>query len=135
MYFCLVPLGGRTKQDLWMRSLFAWGLSCLIFAIFWATQWLILLMPCVYFMDYKCVIFIILRHNPIGVLFDLLASNTALPWNVTVRFKVCRLIHLFFMKLLIFHSCNFLYFVELPRTWLASLPIELCDRSAFHVMH
>uniref|UniRef100_A0A8C1ZLH3 Autophagy protein 5 n=1 Tax=Cyprinus carpio TaxID=7962 RepID=A0A8C1ZLH3_CYPCA len=26
-------------------------------------------------------------HYPIGVLFDLHASNTALPWNVTVHFK------------------------------------------------
>ncbi|XP_016383287.1 autophagy protein 5 [Sinocyclocheilus rhinocerous] len=26
-------------------------------------------------------------HYPIGVLFDLHASNTALPWNITVHFK------------------------------------------------
>uniref|UniRef100_A0A7N4NYU9 Autophagy protein 5 n=1 Tax=Sarcophilus harrisii TaxID=9305 RepID=A0A7N4NYU9_SARHA len=26
-------------------------------------------------------------HYPIGLLFDLLASNTALPWNITVHFK------------------------------------------------
>ncbi|CAF87874.1 unnamed protein product, partial [Tetraodon nigroviridis] len=26
-------------------------------------------------------------HHPIGVLFDLHASNTVLPWNITVHFK------------------------------------------------
>ena len=28
------------------------------------------------------------RHYPIGVLFDLYASNDGLPWNITVHFKV-----------------------------------------------
>lgn len=28
------------------------------------------------------------RHYPIGVLFDLHASNTVLPWSITVHFKV-----------------------------------------------
>ncbi|KAH0622188.1 hypothetical protein JD844_024280 [Phrynosoma platyrhinos] len=27
------------------------------------------------------------QHHPIGLLFDLHASNTALPWNITVHFK------------------------------------------------
>ncbi|MEE6475945.1 hypothetical protein FKM82_010909 [Ascaphus truei] len=27
------------------------------------------------------------RHYPIGLLFDLHASNTSLPWNITVHFK------------------------------------------------
>ncbi|XP_009866507.1 PREDICTED: autophagy protein 5-like, partial [Apaloderma vittatum] len=27
------------------------------------------------------------RHYPIGLLFDLHASNTALPWSITVHFK------------------------------------------------
>lgn len=87
-------------------------------------------------MDDKCVIFIVLRHYPIGVLFDLHASNTALPWNVSVHFKVCRLLHSFSMLLLMTcHSCNVLCVVELPRTRLASLPVELRDRSTFHVVH
>lgn len=30
----------------------------------------------------------IFRHYPIGLLFDLLASSSALPWNITVHFKV-----------------------------------------------
>lgn len=28
------------------------------------------------------------RHYPIGVLFDLHASNSVLPWSITVHFKV-----------------------------------------------
>ncbi|KAM6365517.1 autophagy protein 5 isoform 6-T8 [Alca torda] len=32
--------------------------------------------------SYKCN-----RHYPIGLLFDLHASNTALPWSITVHFK------------------------------------------------
>ena len=28
------------------------------------------------------------RHYPIGVLFDLFASNESLPWNITLHFKV-----------------------------------------------
>lgn len=30
----------------------------------------------------------VFRHYPIGLLFDLHASNTALPWSITVHFKV-----------------------------------------------
>lgn len=81
------------------------------------------------------VIFSVLRHYPIGVLFDLHASNTALPWNISVHFKVCRLLHSLSMCWLICHSHNVLCLVELPRTRLASLPDELCDRSTFHVVH
>ncbi|XP_033368744.1 autophagy protein 5 isoform X3 [Parus major] len=52
-------------------------------------------------------------HYPIGLLFDLHASNTALPWSITVHFKkVVEL--LFFLKH--FH-CN-LFLVSRVREWL-----------------
>ncbi|XP_059698339.1 autophagy protein 5 isoform X1 [Haemorhous mexicanus] len=52
-------------------------------------------------------------HYPIGLLFDLHASNTALPWSITVHFKkVVEL--LFFLKH--FH-CN-LFLVSRVRGWL-----------------
>lgn len=29
------------------------------------------------------------RHLPIGVLYDYYASDSMLPWNITVHFQVC----------------------------------------------